>query len=68
MFLHVYTLLQVVRKEYSSHSQEQLSFSFSFKQDLISLQIPEDGLQLGGWNITPLYDSKVSLTLCRKLE
>ena len=59
--LHVNILMQVVRKKYSSHCQEQFSFSFSFKQDSISLQIPKDGLQLGGWNITPLYDSKVSL-------
>ena len=77
--LHVFTLphsmhaftctgtsMQVVKKEYFSHGQPQFSFNFSFKEDLVSLKIPEKG-ELGGWKITPFYEPKVSFLLCGKV-
>ena len=62
MFLHAHTSMQVVKKEYFSHGQPQFSFNFSFREDFVSLQIPEKG-ELGGWKITPFYDPKVSSLL-----
>ena len=56
------TSMQVVKKEYFSHGQPQISFNFSFKENFVSLQIPEKR-ELGGWNITTYYDPKVS-SLC----
>ena len=57
--------MQVVKKEYFSHGQPQISFNFSFKENFVSLQIPEKR-ELGGWNITPYYDPKVSYYLYGK--
>ena len=65
MILHAHTSMQVVKKEYFSHGQPQISFNFSFKEDFVSLQIPEKGL--GGWNITPYYETKVSSLLYGKV-
>ena len=62
MFLHVHTSMQVVEKEYFSHGQPQFSFNFSFREDFVSLKIPEKG-ELGGWKISPFYDPKVSSLL-----
>jgi len=63
--LHAHTSTQVVKKEYFSHGQPQISFNFSFKEDFVSLKIPEMGLD--GWNITPYYDPKVSSLLYGKV-
>ena len=66
LFFHVHTSTQVVKKEYFSHGQPQISFNFSFKENIVSLQIPEKR-ELGGWNITPYYDPKVSSLLYGKV-
>ena len=66
MFLHAHTSMQVVKKEYFSHGQPQFSFNFSFREEFVSLKIPEKG-ELGGWKITPFYDPKVSSLLCSKV-
>ena len=58
--------MQVVQKKYTSHGQPQFSFNFCFKEDFVSLKIPEKG-ELGGWEITPFYDPKVSSLLYSKL-
>ena len=58
--------MQVVQKKYISHGQPQISFNFSFKENFVSLQIPEKR-ELGGWNITPYYDPKVSSLLYGKV-
>ena len=58
--------MQVVQKKYISHGQPQFSFNFRFKEDFISLKIPEKE-ELGGWEITPFYDPKVSSLLYSKL-
>ena len=58
--------MQVVQKKYISHGQPQFSFNFRFKEDFVSLKIPEKG-ELGGWEITPFYDPKVSSLLYSKL-
>ena len=55
--------MQVVKKEYFSHGQPQFSFIFSFKEEFVSLKIPEKG-KLGGWMIAPFYDPKASSLLC----
>ena len=60
MFLTVYTCTQVVKKEYYPHGLQQYSFMFAFKEDFISLEIPERDQELNGWKITPFYDPKVS--------
>ena len=62
MLLHVHTgtSMQVVKKEYSTHDHPQFSFIFSFKNDFVSLKLPDKG-ELGGWKITPFYDPKVCL-------
>ena len=62
--LHSHTSMQVVKKEYFSRGQ--LSFNFSFREDFVSLKIPEKG-KLGGWKITPFYDPKVSYLLYGKV-
>ena len=62
MFLHAHTSMQVVKKEYSSLGQPQFSFNFSFREEFVSLKIPEKE-ELGGWKITPFYDPKVSSLL-----
>ena len=54
--------MQVVKKEYSSHAHQQFSFNFGFKEEFVSLDIPQTGLQLGEWKITPFYDPKVSFS------
>ena len=66
MLLHAHTSMQVVKKEYFSHGQPQFSFNFSFKEESVSLKIPEKG-ELGEWKITPFYDPKVSSLLCSKV-
>ena len=60
------TSMQVVKKEYFSHGQSEFSFIFSFKEEFVSLKIPEKG-ELGGWKITPFYDPKVSCLLYGKV-
>ena len=55
--------MQVVKKEYVPHAQQQFSFIYAFKEDFIALKIPENGLELGGWMITPFYNPKVSFPL-----
>ena len=35
-------------------------FEVQFKEDIISLEIPEDGLQSNGWEIRPLVPPAVS--------
>ena len=52
--------MQVVEKEYSSHAKPALSFTCGFEKDCISLKIPKEGLEHGGWKITPYYDAEVS--------
>ena len=56
--MHIF--LQVVEKQYLSHGHPKCSFTFHFKEDFVSLKIPEKG-ELGGWMITPFYKPKVSL-------
>ena len=58
--------MQVVQEKYISHGQPQFSFNFHFKEDFVSLKIPEKG-ELGGWEITPFYDPEVSFLLYSKL-
>ena len=58
--------MQVVQEKYISHGQPQFSFNFRFKEDFVSLKIPEKG-ELGGWEITPFYDPEVSFLLYSKL-
>ena len=67
-YMYIYTdiSMQVVQKKYISHGQPQFSFNFRFKEDFVSLKIPEKG-KLGGWEITPFYDPKVSSLLYSKL-
>lgn len=60
LVLHVYAPIQVVKKEYSSFGQLHFSFILGFEKDSISLNIPEKGLELNGWKITPFYNPKVS--------
>ena len=57
--LHTYST-QVVKKEYYPHGIRQFSFVFAFKEDFISLKIPEENEELNGWKITPYYKPKVS--------
>ena len=66
--LRVYTgiYMQIVKKKYVSHGQPQFSFIFSFKEDFVSLKIPEKK-ELGGWEITPFYDPKVNSLMYSKL-
>ena len=52
--------MQVVKKEYSSHAHQQFSFNFTFKEDIVSLDISQKGLEFGGWKITPFYCPIVS--------
>lgn len=52
--------MQVVEKEYPSHAKPALSFTYGFEKDCISLKIPKEGLEHGGWKITPCYDPEVS--------
>ena len=52
--------MQVVKKEYSSHAHQQFSFNFGFKNVSVSLDIPQKGLQLDEWKITPFYYPIVS--------
>ena len=52
--------MQVVKKKYSSHAHQQFSFNFTFKEEFVSLDIPQTGLQLGEWKITPFYYPIVS--------
>ena len=66
MFFHAHTSMQVVKKEYFSHGQPQFSFIFRFKEDFVSLKIPEKE-ELGGWKITPFYDPKVSSLMYSKV-
>ena len=54
---------QVVKKEYYTHCIRQFSFVFAFKEDLISLKIPEKDQELDGWKVTPFYIPKVSCFL-----
>ena len=56
---HTYAT-QVVKKEYYPHGIRQFSFVFAFKEDFISLKIPEEDKELNGWKITPYYNPKVS--------
>ena len=58
--------VKVVKKAYSLHGQPQFSFIFSFREDFVSLKIPEKR-ELGGWMITPFYDPKVSSLLSNKV-
>ena len=58
LYVHTGTSMQVVNKEYSTHDHPQFSFTFSFREDFVSLKIPNKG-ELGGWKITPFYDPKV---------
>ena len=62
VFRYMY-IMQVVKKEYFPHGQLQFSFIFAFKEDYVGLRIPERGLELGGWMITPCYTPKVSPSL-----
>ena len=63
-FLHMpHPCMQVVKKEYFSHGQPQFSFTFCFKEEFVSLKIPEKE-KLGGWMITPFYDPKASSLYC----
>ena len=55
--------MQVVKKEYSSHAHQQFSFNFGFKNKFVSLNIPQKGLKLGEWKITPFYNPIVSSSL-----
>ena len=60
----IYTLkctlcMQVLKKEYC-HAQKHFSFTFGFKNDFVSLEIPKEGLQLDKWMVTPLYNPQVS--------
>ena len=55
--------MQVVKKAYSSHAQQQFSFTFGFKDNFISLGIPKEGLRLDKWKISPFYEPKVSLVV-----
>ena len=52
--------MQVVKKEYFPHAQQQFSFIFAFKEDFIALKISDKGEELGEWRITPFYSPKVS--------
>ena len=54
---------QVVKKEYYTHCVRQFSFVFTFKEDFISLKIPEKDQELDGWRVTPFYTPKVSCFL-----
>ena len=66
MLVYYTTSMQVVKKEYISHGQPKISFNFSFREDFVSLKIPEKG-ELGEWKITPFYDPKVSSLMYSKL-
>ena len=55
--------MQVVKKAYSPQAQQQFSFTFGFKDDIVQLSIPKEGLQLDEWKITPYYEPKVSLII-----
>ena len=55
--------MQVVKNEYSSHAHQQFSFNFGFTNEFVSLNIPQEGLQLGEWKITPFYNPIVSSSL-----
>ena len=52
-----------MKEKYSSHAHQQFSFNFTFKSESVSLKIPQTGLQLGEWKITPFYDPIVSFYL-----
>ena len=52
--------MQVVENEYISHAKPALSFTCGFEKECISLEIPKNGLEVGGWRITPCYDPEVS--------
>ena len=54
-----------MKKAYFLHGQPQFSFNFSFREDFVSLKIPEKG-ELGGWMITPFYDPNVSSLMYSK--
>ena len=62
---HMYILpyIQVVKNEYSSHAHQQFSFNFGFKNEFVSLNISQKGLELGEWKITPFYNPIVSSSL-----
>ena len=59
-YTYMFFYIQVVKKEYSSLGKLQFSFILGFEKDFISLDIPEKGLELKGWKITPFYKPKVS--------
>ena len=55
--------MQVVKNEYFSLGKPLFSFPFGFKEDFVSLKIPEKDIELAGWKITPLYNPTVSSSL-----
>jgi len=54
--------IQIVTQEYSDcKAQKQFSFILGFSEDKIALKVPEVGLNLSGWKITPFYKPEVSV-------
>ena len=53
--------IQIVTKEYYCQAQKQFSFILGFSEDKIALKVPEVGLNLSGWKITPFYKPVVSV-------
>ena len=56
--------MQVVEKHCSSHGQKISSFTIAFEKDSVSLEIPEKYPKCSGWKITPIFNAKVSSSLC----
>ena len=60
-YIYSDTVWQAIQKRYSNLDViSGPDFEVQFEEDIISLQIPGDGLQLNGWEIRPLVPPAVS--------
>ena len=56
VFIHVHPVQVVDQKYCTSQAQHYTSFTFGFEEKQISLNIPNDGIELdNGWEIFPLF-------------
>ena len=57
----IHMSIQIVTQEYYCQAQKQFSFILGFSDNKIALEVPEVGLNLSGWKITPFYKPVVSV-------
>ena len=54
----MYFVLQVVRRKYQQ--EYDIAPSITFAGDQITLDIPDDGKEVSGWEIVPVHTAQVS--------